>query len=253
MLKVVIVEDEPILLKGLLYRIDWLKTGCTVIGSAEDGNEGLRLISELRPDLVITDIRMPFKDGLEMLKEAKCHYQFEAIILSGFGEFAYAQQAIHIGVHDYLLKPVDLNELEATLRKVVTILNEKKSAASWSEHTKVYADILDIDLESASGYVGDTMRIIKARYGEKLTMREVSDELCISSVTLNAKLKQNTGYGFNELLTRYRITKALGLLQDEKMLVYEIAEQTGFSDYKYFSHVFKKHTGMSPKQFLKKT
>lgn len=74
----------------------------------------------------------------------------------------------------------------------------------------------------------------------------------LSTVSVNTKLKERTGYSFNELLTRYRLTKAIQKLQHENSLVYEVAEQTGFSDYKYFSAVFKKYIGTSPKQFLKK-
>lgn len=253
MLKVVLVEDEPIILKGLQYRIDWLANGCTVVGSAENGEEGLRTIKETKPDIVITDIRMPYKDGLSMLQEAKQTHTFEAIILSGFGEFNYAKQAITIGVHDYLLKPVDLNDLEKTIKKLVEKLVRKRNDNQITQQVKVYSDILNVQVEIHSSYVGQTMEFIQQSYCEKLTLKDASEELGLSTVSLNMKLKEKTGYSFNELLTRYRITKALDYLQDEKMLVYEVAEKTGFSDYKYFSHVFKKYTGMSPKQFLKQT
>ncbi|MFP7285616.1 response regulator [Shouchella clausii] len=252
MLKVAIMEDEPILLKGLLYRVDWLSNDCTVVGAAEDGAEGLNLIKQTKPDIIITDIRMPFKDGLAMLKEAKADHSFEAIILSGFGEFDYAKQAITIGVHDYLLKPVDMHELEATLQKLVQKLQAQKSNDHLTKQTKVYSHLLDLGRGSHSTYVAEIMDFIKKHYHEKVTLKAASNEIGLSTVSLNDKLKEKTGYSFNELVTRYRLTKAISLLQDEKLLIYEVAEKTGFSDYKYFSQVFKKYTGMSPKQFCGK-
>ncbi|GAF24181.1 MULTISPECIES: response regulator transcription factor [Shouchella] len=250
MLKVIIVEDEPIILKGLLYRIDWLKTNCIVIGTAESGIEGCQLILEKKPDIVITDIRMPFKDGLEMLQETKDVCQYEAIILSGYGEFQYAQQAIRLGVHNYLLKPVDLKDFEATLHELAMSVQEKRSSSQSNSHRHV----LDLKVEwtEGSSYAADAIRYIEKHYDQKISLAMASKVIGLSTVSVNTKLKERTGYSFNELLTRYRLTKAIQKLQHENSLVYEVAEQTGFSDYKYFSAVFKKYIGTSPKQFLKK-
>ena len=81
------------------------------------GKRGLEQIQNLQPDIVITDIRMPDMDGLEMLAAGQAECPFDAIIISGYSEFEYAQQAIHLGVSEYLLKPVDLNELRSCLQK----------------------------------------------------------------------------------------------------------------------------------------
>lgn len=89
-----------------------------VVGEAATGQEGLTQIKALRPDIVITDIRMPDMDGLEMLREGRGVCPFHAIIISGYGEFDYAQQAIRLGVAEYLLKPVDVNELKNCLRRI---------------------------------------------------------------------------------------------------------------------------------------
>ncbi|TSB47399.1 response regulator transcription factor [Alkalicoccobacillus porphyridii] len=253
MLKVVLIEDEPIILKGLLYRMDWLHSGCVVAGTAENGVKGAQLIAETNPDIVITDIRMPFKDGLEMLKETKEIYQYEAIILSGYGEFNYAQQAISLGVRDYLLKPIDLNELAESLKRLSIEIKEHKQQENEKQQSNVMKDLLSFNVASdgEATYAAEAVRFIKRYYDQKITLVMLSEEVGLSTVSMNTKLKEATGYSFNEFLTRYRITKALDKLQNEKVLVYEVAETTGFSDYKYFSHVFKKYIGMSPKQFLK--
>ena len=97
MLKVLLVEDENLIRRGLQYKMDWTEVNCVVVGEAATGQEGLTQIKALRPDIVITDIRMPDMDGLEMLREGRAVCPFHAIIISGYGEFDYAQQAIRLG------------------------------------------------------------------------------------------------------------------------------------------------------------
>ena len=117
-LRVMIVEDEDMIRNGLVKTLPWADMGCTVIGSAGDG--GLEQIVERRPDVVITDIRMPEMDGFEMLERALAVYRFHIIIFTSYAEFDYAQKAISIHAYDYLLKPLDekrLAELLETLRR----------------------------------------------------------------------------------------------------------------------------------------
>lgn len=119
MIKVLVVEDEYIIRKGMINTIDWLSMGCKIIGEGINGKEGLKFIEEFSPDLVITDIRMPVMDGLEMLKTAEeAGLKFEKIILTSYGEFKYAQEGIKLGVADYILKPIDEDLLEKAVKKV---------------------------------------------------------------------------------------------------------------------------------------
>ncbi|MDQ0253278.1 two-component system response regulator YesN [Evansella vedderi] len=250
--RVLIVEDELIIQKGLQFKVNWLKNDCIIVGCAENGEIGMEKIRELEPDIVLTDVRMPFKDGIEMLTESKKDFNYEAIILSGYSEFNYAKQAIRLGVHDYLLKPVDIKELERTLSKLVSKIEQRKVQENLKMNSLLYQDVLNINInkETISNYVLEVIDYIKEHYHEKVTLKDVSDALHVSSVNLNSKFKDETSHSFNEFLTRYRIIKALEMLQNDKVLIYEVAEEVGFSDYKYFSQVFKKYIGMSPKQFL---
>ena len=116
MYRVLLVEDEEIIRKGIRYSVPWEEYGCTVIGEAENGEIGEEKIAELRPDIVITDITMPMKSGLEMIADTHDQYKYIAIILTGYSEFEYAQQAIHNGVAAYVLKPLDMEEMRSTSR-----------------------------------------------------------------------------------------------------------------------------------------
>jgi len=126
--KVLIVDDEIFVRKGLINLIDWPSLQFEICGEAENGMQALSLIQQLAPDLVIVDIRMPVLDGLELIRlvNAEAEHPPLFIILSGYPDFSYAQQAFRYKVSDYVLKPVDEQELTTTLKKIANTLNRKQ-------------------------------------------------------------------------------------------------------------------------------
>lgn len=127
----VIVDDEPAIREGMLTLIDWEAIGFRVAGTAHNGEEGLRLHEQLAPDLMLIDIRMPRKSGLELLEDIRrSDSRCRILILSGHADFAYAQQAIRFGIEGYMLKPVDEQELEDYARRIAESLTAEKAAGS---------------------------------------------------------------------------------------------------------------------------
>lgn len=124
MYKVMLVDDETLILNGLKELIDWESLGLEIVNTSLNGEEALKKFKESNPDIVITDINMPKMDGLELIKEIKNiskHTRF--IILSGYDEFNYAREAIRLGIENYILKPINEEELEATLKNTIDKLN----------------------------------------------------------------------------------------------------------------------------------
>lgn len=118
--QILIVDDEPIIRKGIMASINWQQEDVNFCGEASNGKEALELIPELRPDIIITDIRMPIMDGLKLVKEVRQNYpSMRIIILSGYDDFEYAQQAIQSGVESYLLKPVGAEQLIIEVRQLI--------------------------------------------------------------------------------------------------------------------------------------
>ena len=118
MLKVLVVEDEELIRRGIVLTTDWASLDCVVIAEASNGEEGLKIALEKKPDIIIADIRMPKMDGLEMLKELRNNESTACvIILTSYSSFEYARSALRLGVFDFVLKPFHDGELEDVIRR----------------------------------------------------------------------------------------------------------------------------------------
>ena len=125
MYKVVVVEDEEIARKGIIFTINWDALNCMIAGEAANGEEGAEVIRRLSPDIIVTDLKMPRMDGVEMiakLREQGNRAKF--IILTAYGDFKYAQSAVKLGVSDYLLKPLKDGDLEQAVTRIIDQLEE---------------------------------------------------------------------------------------------------------------------------------
>jgi two-component system response regulator YesN len=126
--KVFLVEDEIAAREGIRDNVDWQSAGFEFCGEAQDGEIALALIEATQPDVLITDIKMPFMDGLQLSKIVREHLPWvKIVILSGYDEFDYAQAAVKLGVTEYLLKPISVPDLNAVLRKIKVVLDREKS------------------------------------------------------------------------------------------------------------------------------
>ena len=147
-LKVVIVEDNPTTVLSLVKTIDWDVMKCEVAGTAGDGESGGVMIRQLKPDIVLMDIRMPVKSGLDMIADVRedvpdCRF----VIITGYDEFQYASQAIKLGVFDYLLKPIDNEEVMRTVRRAAAVTRrqmENDVALEQAENLKMRAQLLTL-------------------------------------------------------------------------------------------------------------
>lgn len=127
MYKLLIVDDEEIEREGMANFIEWAKFDIDMVGTACNGEEGIQKIKELKPDIVMTDIKMPIMSGIEMICLAKKEQlKAEFIVLSGFGDYEFTSQAMREGVRHYLLKPCDEEQIEEVIDKVKTDIEEKR-------------------------------------------------------------------------------------------------------------------------------
>lgn len=251
-----IVEDEDLIRKGMVYMFDWSRYDCVVVAEAANGQEALDLIEKEAPDILITDIRMPIMDGLGLLEAIK-DMPVETVILSGYDEFNYAKKAISYDVSDYLLKPVKDQDLGKALTKICDKIR-KNQVTDYLTNKMESLDgykILDCDIyyskvDYISRYTPQVLDFIKSHYADKISLDTIAGQLEVSGTYLARKFKEDIHHTFTDFLTRYRLQKALELMNTSDLKIYQIAEEVGFSEYKYFSQVFKNHTGYSPSDFM---
>lgn len=233
MIKLLIIEDEKLLREGLLQMIDFNHYQCELCGEARNGKEGLELIQIHRPDLVLIDLHIPLINGMDVLRKTIQQYQYEAIIISGYTEFHHAKEAITLQVAEYLVKPVSQKELNQALDKVVQRINAKP------KNKKV------------SSYTEEVIEIIHRCLDQNITVSFLADQIGISCDHLNRLFKKDTSMTIHQYVIQARIKKACMLLEDQSSRVYEVANQVGFKEYKYFHHVFRQIMKQSPKDYQK--
>lgn len=248
MYKVIVVEDETMVRRGIILTINWAALDCVIAGEAANGEEGASLANRLSPDIIVTDVKMPRMDGVEMitkLREEGCRAKF--IILTAYGDFKYAQSALRLGVSDYLLKPLKDGDLEQAILHIRSQIEQGKE----TEAGEVLAPVLlfHADKKSKNKYVAEAIRYIRMHYQENITISTVAEYLEISEGYLSRVLKKETDYTFTSYLTFYRMQVAMSLLKDCRVKVYEVADQVGYSDTAYFSAQFKKLLGVSPSEY----
>lgn len=244
MLKVLIVEDEEMIRRGIALTVDWSSLGCVVVAEAANGEEGLEAAQRYNPSLIITDIKMPKMDGIEMLRKLReLGNNAYVIILTAYDSFEYAQNALRLGAVDYLLKPFHDGDLEKAIRSL-----EEKHHLEQEQPTPLPAP--SIKKGDTSKYVQNAIAYIESHYADPaLSISVIAQMLNISEGHLSHTFKKETDSTLLAYLTRFRIHKAMELLQDCRVKVYEVAEQVGYRDIAYFSSTFKKMVGVSPSEY----
>ena len=246
MLKVLVVDDESVVRRGIVLGVDWASMGCVVVGEATNGEEGIAAVERYNPNLIITDIRMPHMDGIEMMTELRRRgCRAHVILLTAYSDFSYARSALQFGAADYLLKPFRDQELVAAIGRVREREQMQTSLAP--------QDMLSLAKGDKSKYVLEAMNYIAEHYSDSdISITPIARSLGVSESHLGHVFKKETSYTLSGYLTSYRMHKAMELLKDCRSKVYEVAEQVGYRDITYFSSTFKKAVGFSPSEFQRR-
>lgn len=242
MWKVIAADDEAYMREALENLISWENMGCTLLAVCRNGKELAEKIEDMRPDIVVTDIRMPLMDGLEV-----CRYVYETcpevpvIILSAYSDFAYAKKAIHYNVCEYVLKISVLEELPGALEKAVGRLEKQQEEASFTVKEEAEKD--------TDGLYYQMVRYIEENYQNKITLDDIADKLHANRSYLSRLYKSRRGINLFDDILKKRIERAKEYIDSTDWKIYEVSEAVGFDDTGYFSRVFKKYSGMSPKEY----
>jgi two-component system, response regulator YesN len=255
MYKLLIVDDEPNVCKGLSTIIEWEKYGFTLTGTANDGEEALDKLKIIgRCGLVITDIRMPVIDGLELTKRICSLYPAtRVVIISGYNDFDYARQAIQYGVKGYLLKPIDREELVQNIEKVREELdNELNYRRINLENNRLLADrkkasgfISDLQEEKSNHTISQIKRYVEKNYSTDLSLKSIAAMFYMNPVYLGRLFKATVGESFSDYVNKIRIAEIKRMVFVEKGKIYDMIKKVGFSNHEYFYRLFKRYEGRS--------
>ena len=236
--KVIVADDEKLIAKNIARRIEESSEAFRVIARAGSGTEALEQTRELMPDVVFSDIKMPEMDGIGLLDALrKEHPSVLCVIVSGYSDFEYMKAAIQNSAVDYLLKPVNpeelkhlLQRLEATLlaREQQVVPRRESDAATLAENVRVY---------------------LQENYDKPVDFSALADSLAVSAPYLSKLFHEQTGSSPSKYLTDIRMRQARKLLMDTNLTVKEIAVRVGFPDPFHFSRSFRNAVGISPAGF----
>lgn len=238
MYKAIIIDDEPWTIIDIEKTFALNDMGFEIAGSFRSPLKALPAIVSKKPDLIITDIRMPGMTGLELMQKVRAqniHCAF--IVVSGYSDFMYAKEAISYGVSGYCLKPLNPEETSLCLKRVKEQLDERTDAPAATQ----YFD-----------HTFDTMlNYMNTHFSEKLTLKSLADNFDLNPNYCCSLFTKYLGKTFSQYLTELRINEAQSLLRTTNYSLEQIASLTGYSDYFYFSKVFKKQCTYSPKEYRK--
>ncbi len=259
MIKALIMDDEQPICTLLKRIIPWNELDMKLVGEAYDGEDGLRLIDKLNPEIVITDICMPGVGGLQMveaLRKSRKSKDTIVIFISGYDEFQYAREAIRMEAFDYVLKPLDETELTNILKRAKeTILKREKGLQYVSKLRKEIVKLSnDQEIEADHAMNGkESVHLvtdyIRNHYNEDISLEMIAGKVFINPAYFSQLFKKEVGCGFNDYLNNLRIKNAKILLMQPFLKVNEVADMVGYNNIVYFNRIFKKYTGVTPSEY----
>ncbi|MFD0693645.1 response regulator [Paenibacillus sp. GCM10027628] len=243
-IRVVVVEDEELILNNIVKKIQSLDPSFVIIGTAQDGLSALKVLENNAIDVLFTDIQMPAIDGLELLKQVSLQFpHIETVIISGYNNFEYARQAIKFNVNEYLLKPIITSDLEQVLIKIkMSFENNRKLPKSLPSSEK--------NMRAPEEIVKMIQLYLKENFYEEITLESISRHFNFHPSYLSKIFIKHSGGPPSKYLTTVRINHAKYLLTKEKDLsIKEISQRVGYPDPYYFSRIFKQIAERTPTEY----
>lgn len=260
MINVIIADDEPIIRNGMKEIVDWKSLDYNLIGVARDGMEALEHIEQEEIHVLITDIRMPFLDGLELIKIVKkLHPDIYCVLLTSYAEFNYAKQAIELGAYSYIIKPVDVIEFQNTLCNIREDFNKLSNRNKYISKLEVYIQQFE-DFQNKSLFstqnsdetlldLGEAY-ILKHYCEKDFSLSAVARHIGFEPTYFSKIFKQKYKIGFLDYIISLRIEKAKRLLGTGLYSASAVCEMIGYENYSHFSSLFKKKVGISPSKYM---
>lgn len=241
MLNLLVVDDEPYILNGLQQIIHGLETPFTDISGAIDAFRALDMIEGHKPDLIISDIQMPGMSGLEFIREAKSRGCRRFIILTGHEEFHYAREALRYGVIDYLLKPLNEDNLHKLLVGIAQQIFEEKMETGELDYL--------LEGQSPNGNIRLFQKYLLSHYTKGISLHDAAAHIHLHPNYLSRLLQDHTGKSFLQHVHFLRLEMAKRMLGNSTYTVDQVSKQVGFENTQYFHKIFKREMKVTPGEY----
>lgn len=235
-----IIEDEPNAMERYCSYISSFNPAFEIVAKASTYEQAKSLFCECNPEIIFSDVVIPGKTGLQFLQEIRSsNWDGMVVVISGHGDFSYAQKAIKLSVFDYLLKPVFQNDLEQVLNKILTVMDQKEP---------VLQHFCDRGLPL---YIKKAIQYVERNYNHEILLGATAAFSGVSPAYLSSSFSKKCDMTFIEYVHAYRSEMATRYLMDTDLTLEDIAERVGFGDSSYLNRCFKKRYGISPGQYRK--
>lgn len=240
MYKLLIADDEGLERKAMRIVLQKNFNNLDIIEDAKTGNEAVLLAKQYKPHIILMDIKMPEKTGLEAQESIiKFLPNVKTIILSAYDNFQFAQNAIKLNVSDYILKPAKPSELKSSIEKAIDSLK--------NNNNKILDDKLNpIDDENI---IQEAIYYINKNFNKNINLESVASHIHLTPQYFSRYFKSNTGMNFIDYISKVRIKEAKKLLVSTNKSISSISLNIGYIDPSYFSKVFIKYEGVSPHKY----
>ncbi|MEG0856857.1 MAG: response regulator [Terrisporobacter sp.] len=254
MLDILIIEDEAPIREWIVYTISNLSKEFNVLCSASNGKEGYQLAIKLKPQVIISDIKMPIMDGIEFTKEIKkINPDIYIVLLTNYAEFSYAKEAISCGIYEYLIKSdIRQKDLYEILNKISKTINDKEklnienNKSFESNEEKLNTIDCNKVKDNYSQSIKRALEYIDLKYKEQISLNDISRYVYLSNEYFSRLFKEEVGENFSTYLTNYRMKKAEYLIKNTDMKISAVSLEVGYVNPSYFSKSYKKYRGVSP-------
>lgn len=247
---VLIVDDQPDVVRGIHKGVDWERIGVSRILTANSVSVAEKQLMTNQIDIILCDIEMPPRNGLELLNFIRDNKLLTlCIFLTSHAEFAYAQEALRKDAFDYILQPAPYDQIEASIERAIAEIKssdrDSTSASFISEFSK-----LD-DRDKPSDHIAAVIDYIHTNISTDLNRQELADAVHLNPEYLSRLFKKETNMALNQFIIQEKLKVASAMLRETSIPVSLVALRIGYSNFSYFSQVFKRETGLSPLDYRK--
>ena len=246
-MNVILIDDEEVAVNALRRRVDWKKYGVDEVYIANSAGQAQEFFQGKTIDVMLSDIEMPQGGGLELFEWVKTYYPaVECVFVTCHPEFEYVRKAMQLGSADYILKPIDYDELDEVLSRLAERVRRRRVETVPSE-APAPGDAADG--QEKKDVVGTVKHYVREHIREDIYIADIARQVYLNEQYLMRSFKKAAGISILEFITNERVRLAKELLAGTDYPVKQVADNVGYGNYSYFTKLFKRNTGLTPQAY----